>query len=102
MSDITYVVDRVRVKVKAIGALTAADAHVVHSCRREPTESPGDSTPTDAQPDSKADLSKVWHCVCVCVHMYVLFFHLHLYIYDTYHQNWHNCWNLSASTYFKT
>lgn len=59
VSDITYVVDHVRVKVKAIGALTAADAHVVHSCRHEPTESPGDSTPTDAQLDSKTDLSKV-------------------------------------------
>ena len=30
VSDITYVVDRVRVRVKAIGALTAADAQVVH------------------------------------------------------------------------
>ena len=58
-TDITYVVDRVRVKVKAIGVLTAADAQVVHNFRHEPTESPGDSTPTDAQLDSKTDLSKV-------------------------------------------
>ena len=65
VSDITYVVDRVRVKVKAIGALTAADVQVVHSYGHESTVSPGDSTPNDAQLESKTDLSKV--CVCVCV-----------------------------------
>lgn len=65
VSDITYVVDRVRVKVKAIGALTAADVHAVH--RYESTKAPSDPAPTDT---GSADLSKVctglvWLNVCV-------------------------------------
>ena len=59
MSDITYVVDRVRVKVKAIGALTAADVHAVH--KHDPTETP--SSERVLQDNNTADMSKVYMLV---------------------------------------